>query len=638
MFVLRIDQQVHRLMPFAPPGPHALAVAVLTLLVLLGTAVIGAGRAPDLPLGSREAALVSTSFYQAESDSQGGFRWTNGNGQIVFAQLAATPAALALRLGPQLPELVGQSMTLSTTFVFVQQPISAAPRTYRVLLPQRAGDLQIGLGSPTVVVADGRSLGLRVEHASVVVLQRGLAWPTLRYALLILLLLGALAFVLARLGTPLLATSATLVLAAVLLLAMRWAFPLLAPMYLARLAVAAAVLAGLTVLVLPLLERYATGLAAPEWMRALWGIAMLACAIRLVGALYPPFDAYDLGLNLRRFLNVAQGTLIATNRSIEFRNGVTVYPPGPYVVFLPLLLGVIPKLAVQAAIALVDGLGVLWIGLLARRLGTSERAGLWSALAYAGMPVAFTTLWYGLTAQVFGQALMAPLMLALLASVQSNRWRHWLLAGVLLSMALLTHIGVAILAVAWLALAWLWLVAGRGASKAVVMRFLAVLLVSGLVGFLFAYAPVFFLKIQQTVAVGEKVAEGSYVPAYNLIWRGWLIAFHVAGFWLMLPGLVLLLRQRLPAGGRALLAGWITAVLFFLAVELASGLQVRYMYFFTPLACLGIALTLDRLARLASPLRWLGWAGLVALLVQGCAIWYIGTYNNVAMSMVSLLR
>ncbi len=256
-----------------------------------------------------------------------------------------------------------------------------------------------------------------------------------------------------------------LTLLALAIFAVGLAQPLLIASYIARLAVALALLAALTFGLLPRAERACAWIGPPQIVRALWGITLLACAVRLAGSLYPLFFGFDLGLNTDRLIQNLSGQLVITRRSIEFHNGITIYPPGPYLAFMPsLLLGLAPAMVVQASMALFDGLAAFAVGALARALGAGPRAALLAALLYAAVPVGLTGLWFGLTAQVFGQALMAPLALAALAAFREpQRWRRWAVAGALLGMATLSHIGVTIVAFVWLGLAWL-LLARRSAT------------------------------------------------------------------------------------------------------------------------------------------------------------------------------
>jgi hypothetical protein len=107
----------------------------------------------------------------------------------------------------------------------------------------------------------------------------------------------------------------------------------------------------------------------------------------------------------------------------------------------------------------------------------------------------------------------------------------------------------------------------------------------------------------------------------------------------LLPaGLLLLLRRRLPIGGLELVLSWIGTALIFLLVEIATGLQVRYIYFLTPLACILAGLLLDRLAVHGATARRIVWVVAVLLLAQGSAAWLTSAFNDLRMSMVSLLR
>ena len=109
--------------------------------------------------------------------------------------------------------------------------------------------------------------------------------PGLVLAQTALLLLGAL--LLRRLRAPLAPSVVALALAALALAALGAQQELTIYRYVARLAVALALLAGLTFWLLPHAERRLSALGTPELIRALWGLMLLACMIRLAGALYP---------------------------------------------------------------------------------------------------------------------------------------------------------------------------------------------------------------------------------------------------------------------------------------------------------------------------------------------------------------
>jgi hypothetical protein len=275
---------------------------------------------------------------------------------------------------------------------------------------------------------------------------------------------------------------------------------------------------------------------------------------------------------------------------------------------------------------------------LARAFGASGRAAIVAMLLYAAVPVGLTALWWGLTAQVFGQALMAPLALALLAAFRRpGRVGAWALAGALLSVAVLTHIGVTIVAFAWLGLAWLAL-ARRGTAPPAWRRLTLILAISGALGLLLLYVDVAALKVQQADSIGRELLSEGYAPIYALIWRGFLIAFHPLVLLLLPAGLLLLLRRRLPIGAAALVGGWLGAAALFLLIEIVTGLQVRYIYFLTPLACILGGVLLDRLAARGVAASRVAWCVAALLLAQGCVYWLVSAFADLRMSMVSLLR
>jgi hypothetical protein len=620
-------------------------VLLTAVLGMLATASLSAARPTALiVLGEPQADLVVSGFHAPEQDGARRFRWSAGQSTLRFFNIGiGGPRVLELRLGAgpagrAVPDLSvsadGASLATLT--------IDGRPRRYRLLLPAEAagnGRIDVGLASETfAVVPDPRPLGVRVEAVGVNAPGALVVWPAVSIILGQAFALACVAGALIRSGFGRRQTVAGLLLtAAGLALALHLPPAWFAPMYVLRLVGAAVVLAGLTAVILPALERQTAWVGSSATARALWLAALLACAVRLVGTLYPPFDAYDLMLNLGRFERTVAGTLVDSNRSFEFRSGVTVYPAGPYLALMPgILAGLTPKLAVQGGIALVDGLGALAVGVLALRLGQGTRAAIYAAVLYAALPVMLTSLWFGHTAQVFGQALMAPLALALLAGTASERWRPWLVAGGLFAMALLSHIGVTILVVAWLGLAWLGF--ARALPRKAWRRFTVVSAVALAAGLLLVYGPAAQLKLDELGKVGERVTQSGNPPAYNLIWSAWRISFYEPGWLLALCGLLCLHWIRMPVGGAIVVGSWLAAGALFWAVEMATALQVRYLVHLAPLACVAIGAVLVRFSERGRTGRPVAWATTALLLALGGATWYIGVYQNIQMSMVPLLR
>jgi hypothetical protein len=626
----------------------SLALVVVLLLLFAAEAAWQTNQRPHVRLAvdQNESDFLLDGFHAPESDQYGAYRWTTGTGQVRLIQPGAghTPR-LDFQVGPLPPESPVTAFTLRYgDGRTLRAATDGQQRQYALLLPPEAlqsRTLSLALHSDTTVIPpDTRPIGLRVGDIRLTFLDTAVVWPTLPLLLVQAVLLALVVLLLHRLRVPPLPAVALLLAGALLLLLLYTTQLLLLYVYLVRLAVALAVLVALTYALLPLAERYAAWVAPPPLMRTLWGVALLACLLRLSGSLYPLFAAYDLDLNVGRLFKTLYGNLVVVGRSIEFRNHVTVYPPGPYVLLLPgLLLHIPPRLLVMGGIGIVDGFGALFIGALARMFGSSSRAAILSALLYAAIPIHMTALWFGLTAQIFGHMLMVPLTIALLVAMARNQRAAWVAAGVLLTVALLSHVGVAVVAVAWLGLAWVVGWVRRVLPMAVWLRLGAVLLVGGLISFAFIYSAVFLLKIAELTSISDKLQSDDAPPvAHWLIYRGFRIAFHEGGFWLLVPGLLLLWRRRLPPGAVELVGSWIGIVLLFLGVELLTALQVRYIYFLTPLACVGIGLVLDRLAQRGVFSRYAMWGFVVALFFQGSVEWYIATFEDVMMSVSSLLR
>ena len=645
---------LHTLSHLAAP---TLALVCLAALLAGAQAYLLTARQVDtrVAAGSRAAARMFANVYAPERDSRGRFSWAGPATQLRFGPVARADAlALELSLGPPPPQLVGTALQLAAS----GRPLGSItlderPRRYMVLVPRDlpGGELVVDLRGETVTVPpDVRPVGVRLEAASLSPLGAGPIWPSPLLLGIQSGLLALAALLLARVGArPAWAALGAALLAGGLLAAFASSY-LHYSAYAGRLALALALLLGLTHWGLPIFERWASWAGPPRLLRGLWCVALLACALRLAGSLYPLFSAYDIRLNVGRLLGLLGGILVDTNESFEFRGGTAIYPAGPYLALVPgLLLGLAPAPLVQAGIALLDGLSVLATGLLARRLGLAPRAALIATLVAAIVPIGLTSLYYGHTAQIFGQALMPPLALALLRAYQRNRWRDWLAAGALLCMALLSHIGVSILALAWLGLLWLALgaVAARRRAKPAARRreeaeasawrrLTATLAISAALGLLLVYAPLAAVALQGLRHAGAQVGAEATAPAYNLIARAFWIAYNPLGILLALPGMLLLPRLQGAAG--ALVGSWLAACALFWAVEMWSGLQVRYLIFMTPLVAIACGQLLDQLARRGAAGRVAALAVLGLVLAQTWLLWHAGAFDNVGPSMVPLLR
>src|SRR5690606_35530262 len=110
---------------------------------------------------------------------------------------------------------------------------------------------------------------------------------------------------------------------------------------------------------------------------------------------------------------------------------------------------------VQGGVALLESLSAAMIWLLLRHSGLSRRAALLAAALYVAAPPLLRSYSVGEMANLFGQALLLPLLLDLVAGARrAARGPVAALGAALLAAVLVSHAGMTISAVALLA-AWL---------------------------------------------------------------------------------------------------------------------------------------------------------------------------------------
>jgi hypothetical protein len=597
---------------------------------------------------SREAKIVMEGFHASERDPRGRYRWSSGESQISFPQLGTTRAmGLRLNLGPPPPNLPNPNIELGfAEGSGLNFNASQEGRIYYLLLPQdaaRAGQVPIQINSEwTQVGDDQRHVSLRFEGASLQLYGAGLIWPNVGMIALQALILACGALIARALKLPLLGLGgAILLLISAGLIYIASIQALVFQSYLGRLAFMALLFTLLSYTLLPyIIKRWGERLD-PNLLRALWGASLVAITIRLTGVLYPIFAAHDLALNVDRLFKTVTGNLLVTNHSFEFGGGTTVYPPGPYLSIQPFLLfGIAPPLLVAGSMAFIDGLNAFTVGLLAQRFGLDKRSASMAALLFAAVPVTWMPLFFGHSAQIFGQAMMLPLTLALLAAFQQpNDWRRWMLAGLPLSVALLSHIGVTVIAVAWLGIAWLLIMLRRVSSVRARMAMFALIALSSLIALALIYGLVLGSHLEQTQEIGqEALGQELQSSAAWLIWRGFIVGYNPLGLILALGGMLLFIRHKLPTAGWQLVQAWLLVALLFLAVELSIGLQVRYIYFLAPLACIVSGYLLGWLSQFGRIMQIASWALIIFLLFQSSSTWYNGVLFEARVSMVALLR
>ncbi|HEY3228740.1 MAG TPA: hypothetical protein VGJ87_05925, partial [Roseiflexaceae bacterium] len=404
--------------------------------------------------------------------------------------------------------------------------------------------------------------------------------------------------------------------------------------YLPRLAVAGGALAALTWLGLPLAERRLLWAGDAREIRLLWALMLGACAIRLVGVLYPTFAGQDLGLNLGRWIKTVTGQMIVLAPSSEFANGLTIYPPGPYLAALPgATLFSDRGSLLQGVLAVLDGATAFLVALLARRLGGNRDAARFGLLLYAGSTTAFAALEFGFAAQIFGQWFTTPLALLLMASSAPPRPRAWLLAALLLLLGIFSHVGVAILGVTWMAITLLLTLPRdrRGALWG-----MALMIAGGLLALGLLYIDIAAITLNHATSTVTQRGTGGLPGATPLLFKGARLAYTDIGLATLPLGLLLIAQARAGGGRLTVPLAWLLTTLLFFVVDLLLAVQVRYFYFALPLALAAIAIVLGRLAARGRWARFAVWALVLMLFLQGVMFWYSSAFGDGQLSMTPL--
>lgn len=585
----------------------------------------------------RDKPFLQAANNQEVEESGTSYRWTTSESTMSFSELGpANSAQLVLHLGgrPQAGELEltlnGQPWTSLTATV--------EPRHYVLDLPIPLPDsIVIGLGGDTFKVdGDPRELGVKIVGFELQLTRPSIPFPvTTQYLAQVGILLAA-AFASLRLLWSARAQAILLAALAIILALVMGSELLLGYAYFMPLAYSAIWLAGITWLFLPLAERYAykqTNITIRE-IHILWALMLGACALRLSGIMYPTYAGQDLHLNLSRLYRTIMGQLIVIAPSSEFANGITIYPPGPYLTTMPGSLAISNYgLLMQGLMGTLDGSSAFFVALIARKLGGSMRAGIFALLMYSVSLPTFAVLQFGFSAQVFGQWFTAPLFLLLLHSRQAPKPLTWLFVAFLSMFGWYSHIGVAILAVTWIAYALLLTLLHDRRSAITGMVMMTAL---GLLAVALLYidiAPTTLSHAGNTVTSDDK---GWYPGLTPLLWKGSLLAYTEVGLFLLPVGL-LLIAWRKDGWGRkvAPLAIILTALTYFY-VDIAWLMQVRYFYFALPLAIPAIAIALSRIANRGPLGRTAAWVLVALIVLQGAMAWYGTTFGEIRISMTPL--
>ena len=574
--------------------------------------------------------------YGQESNSTGTtYRWAQAQSLFFVRDFAAAQSgSLVLDIG-ELPSSAGPTrivgFTLDDTEIAV--PLTTTARRYSLLLPRYAladGDLTVSMTSAaSVEPPDTRALAFRLDDITLGWFSTAWALPTPAMLLaqaVIAVLWVAIGWRLELPGWsyPLIATVAVGLLAwstsYKLMMAMAWQMRLLA---------FSAIVLLLVWNAYPLLERFQPDASSRRALRWMVGITVLAVAARVFAMMFPPFGSHDLYIHRDRLLDVQHGTLYLFDTPSEFADQRTTVPPAFYILASPFtLLTADPSVAIQGLYVLLEGTSALLVALFVQQIGGSPRATIIAGIVAALLPIQMTILWWGFGPQIVSQWLLL-LLLVLLARQSSQSRALRLAAGLILTLALLTHNGAVVLGglalVGYIALLWLH----QRQISPMWLGWAIVLMTSSTIAVLLLYGEVLLSQLMSAQTGVAPLGRQEDLWGRGVrVWDGLRASFRPLGFALSSAGLLVLIR-RVRDQARWLTGAWLGSALIFLAIDLAFGLQVRYAYFVVPLVCAGIGFALDWLMRW----RILGTALTVALLalvcIAGLDVLFSGVFRGV---------
>jgi hypothetical protein len=564
----------------------------------------------DVPRGECQNATVA-------------YRWAFEHARVRLPGVGS--AALSTRLSTV--ALPPTTLPMTSTLMLNNTPLLTIPlarprATYHLLLPPHtSGDLDLHFQTPAIQPpGDPRSIAFAADALSIATV--GSITPDWRQLGLLCAIVG-LSYGLMRRWSfaarwaALVGTLVSVTLAVLLV----WQRPGLA---VSTTQIVSVLVAGYGLSVL--LEPLAAGLAykirlvtTPFEIRAITALIVVAWLIRVIGLMHPQTFSSDVGLNANNLRGITQGNIIFTEPlPSEAGGGPAPYPPGQYISLMPLrLLSDDLDPLLEVANALVDSGAILWLWLILRSSGQPPIAAYFAGATYLFARPLLLSLSTGEMANVWGQALVLPWMLALLL------WRQGRISDLLLGMTtaivLLGHFGVllsllafgAALMIIWLAQRdpkiWRLLAIGGAALAGVALLYYTdpELLRAVLDR---PAAPLDATSAAQRVGreAGKLLRlDSSIGPLFTLLGLGGLIAA-----W-----------RRCPALSSLLLAWWL-AVLLSWATLLISRQALRWESFIFPAIALGSGILLGELWRRRTILKLSATTATLALLGLG-GVWWI---------------
>ncbi len=549
-----------------------------------------------------------TGFHAAEpatidSSTSFTYRWTEPSATVHLPLLGGSAAVIDLQLLP--PPLPATPLTLTLNAVQLHTILTPEPRTLHLFVPGRSsGQYAVTLTTPQFAAPDDpRALGLALVELQLSPsgwrpIWAWNTWGALAGIVALLALASAScglapaqASTTALLGAAALTLGLLIDRSAVVLGAGRWLTSTLA--------------ASLALLGWRAASRWSV-LDAQLRRESLLvaGLMALAWVLRMAGIRHPQANYSDLLLNTHNFDAVAQGSLFFTEGlPAEAGGGQAPYPPGLYIVLLP-LLGLMRNPSAHTTIlqigtALLDAAVVplLWWGVRAVRHDAWGRAAaLWAAALYLLPLPLLRSFIVGELANIGGQALALPGFIGAVVWVAHGCPQRWMLPlSLALAAGALGHSGVLIslgmTGALWalgLALQRRWAVLGRLCLVALPALTLA--------------ASVYYSAfINDPRLVGDASASASQLPFWR---KTWLLlqattlrrdADTPVWLWLAALGGWLVARRQLRRWSLPLAVWLLTAPLSFVSL-LWSAQTVRWWTWVLPALCIGAGLGLAALS------------------------------------------
>jgi hypothetical protein len=587
------------------------------------------------------------------------FRWTGARAEVRFPGVGAQDRWLLVRLGGhEYPGLADRVVTVEANGREIGRiVVRKGWQEYRFWIPaalQQHGSLRVVLETEPFVPAsvvggeDDRLVGVKASRVELVPMRSGLAlgWPASVPLLASVVVatgvyLGLAMWVL----RPVWAAAFGLLISA----ALSWALAahrLQAAAYLPRLA--GGTLLGL--LLVPLLGVLArqmyrwSGVAAAPWaLRTLQGMFLIGFWLKAWGLLYPTSVAIDLKWHLFQAQRIVDGELAALYRpgALAFWITPEQWSGGaeaavPYTPFYHLTAAAFfflpwpPYVTANLLSVFLDtSRGFLIFG-LARKLGMSERAGVFGALLYSLLPVTFllhswgnvpttTGLWWALAATwylVGGWEKLA-------------RWQVGIGLTLLLLGTMLYYSVTAAFIVVFLVILLLGLMPSSGSrtrSLGAIALALAAAFALAIAIYYWQYIPAFLLLVRTGKLAAGLAETGERVPVPLFLWQTvsrlasvrygllWPALLAVAGAWLGRA------RLRDPLV-RWLTLSWLLTGLLFFAVDYWVQLVDKHIFFLAPLWALWGGVALDWLAGRRLPGKAALWATYLTLAGSALYTW-----------------